>query len=922
MNAAIVQRLMWKEYRFLRSFWLATLVLAACAAVGLRAHAAWYERQVAGEDFFVLAAVVSSMFALGAGGTLFATEHETGTAEFLHRLPLDGRPLLWGKMAAAILSILAMTAVLWNAAAIALTWFPIKGTSLPMILSSSIVSEFELFAWATLFSMLTRQPLAAITWGVSIASTIVHLVLPYFFWPEQRYSQSFLLDDYDFALSYRVVMSLLVLVISAALAPTWLRSPQPLSVIPAWLRRLPFRRAFQHSWHIVPKALFSPASPAKGQLARLVWLQWRQSRLLWASLTIPFIASCFWKLTTAPKHEESSLLFAISTGILWLGLGVSVFHGQQAQFRFRYFAEHGILPARVWWGHQLSLLMPLAVSVALTFVVSVFNERRSFPSPTMANEWFVAVLFVASIVFSTGQLVGMLFRQVMVAAAMGIVGLLVHILWLVLLQNARSVNTTWGVLIAFVPMPMAWLLVSRWHVADWILERRTWSARLRLVLGLVGPWMVMATGLMSYRAFEIPNVGIEPPTREQLLTLTGEERETAELYQSVVQSLGIDVEQLTAAHARKQSLNEFLDAMDRQLRQSPEPLAKILAATSRPIGAFAGEPKQQNAVAYLIFRLLVRTEQQAAEQQDVNRLIELFDAQRRLLLHWSRNTDFDGLKHNRFLEDGDNGLIRNLMRQLRASSWQPEQYRELARRIATSNAVDQAVVPRARDREYREALDCLNGGDWPQHFSASDQDHLEKLRWMLWIPGERARARRLINGLFAGQTGQRPLSYHETVRLLELGQLNTPWARVLFDHISHQSPQSRWYSKLLPARWQALQAWLELRAFKAEHGVWPESGTAIPGLGNVRFPGTDTGWIEYLPKGLRDERVSEPFKARGIDNSRFLLNGDEPCLILLPTDRNRMNLNHLINAPSPKDLERELVGLGAVVEPLDPVPAE
>ena len=305
MNAAILQRLIWKEYRVLRSFWLATLVLAACATVGLRAYSAWFERAVTGEDFFVLAAVVTSMFALGVGGTMFATEHEIGTAEFLRRLPLDGRRLLWGKLAAALISILAMTAVLWSAATVALAWFPITGTRLPMILSSSVVCALELFAWATLFSMLTHQPLAAITWGVSIASAIVHLILPYFFWPEGRYSQSFLLDDYEFALPYRVVMALLVLVTSSTLAPTWLRSPQPLSVIPDWLRRLLSRRVFRRSWFVVPTTLHSSEATAKRQLARLIWLQWRQSRLLWASLAFPVIASGLWK-TLTPRPSQST----------------------------------------------------------------------------------------------------------------------------------------------------------------------------------------------------------------------------------------------------------------------------------------------------------------------------------------------------------------------------------------------------------------------------------------------------------------------------------------------------------------------------------------------------------------------------------------------------------------------------------------
>ena len=108
MNVAILQRLIWKEYRVLRSFWLATLVLAIVASLA----ACWFETshlwglRLSGEDFYFLAALGSCMYALGVGGMLFAIEHELSTAAFLRRLPLDGRHLLASKLAAAVISIL------------------------------------------------------------------------------------------------------------------------------------------------------------------------------------------------------------------------------------------------------------------------------------------------------------------------------------------------------------------------------------------------------------------------------------------------------------------------------------------------------------------------------------------------------------------------------------------------------------------------------------------------------------------------------------------------------------------------------------------------------------------------------------------------------------------------------------------------
>ncbi len=365
MNSAILQRLIWKEYRVLRSFWLATLVFVIVASVatcaGGKRHL-WGMR-LSGEDFFFLAALGNCMYALGVGGMLFAIEHELSTAAFLRRLPLDARHLLVAKLTAAFISLLGLKLVLWFVASLfwMITLTDLNAGSIRTILSSGLVTELELFAWGAMFSLLSRQPLTTIICGVAGPSLVVHMLLPL----SLQNSVGGILGHYQSWLMVRLLLSLTLLGLVAALSEKWLRSPEPLSLQPNWIRRLTFRKRVDQADWLSAKLRAAPIrTTAWSQLGRLMWLQWRQSRTLWCTLAIPFLVSGVWNWFHPFGNADANMLFVVSTGILCLGLGVSVFRGQQAQSRFRYFADRGISPGKVWWGHQLLVQVLLVFGAA------------------------------------------------------------------------------------------------------------------------------------------------------------------------------------------------------------------------------------------------------------------------------------------------------------------------------------------------------------------------------------------------------------------------------------------------------------------------------------------------------------------------------------------------------------------------------
>ncbi len=90
MSAAALSRLVWKEFRILRSFWLALAALTVAGQVVVVASVRSVESVSTISTLFLLAVYGSALYSLVSGATLFATEHETGTYEFQRILPCSG----------------------------------------------------------------------------------------------------------------------------------------------------------------------------------------------------------------------------------------------------------------------------------------------------------------------------------------------------------------------------------------------------------------------------------------------------------------------------------------------------------------------------------------------------------------------------------------------------------------------------------------------------------------------------------------------------------------------------------------------------------------------------------------------------------------------------------------------------------------
>ena len=185
--------------------------------------------------------------------------------------------------------------------------------------------------------------------------------------------------------------------------------------------------------------------------------------------------------------------------------------------------------------HHKNLTPPISLGTPVyshTMLPRVQSEQQAYALANCVR----ATLLTAVVIFSTAQLAGLLFRNALVASAASLIALLMQLVWFVFVADWTHTDPESEVLIAclgVLPLPLSWLLMSRWYAGRWILEQPNRAIRGRLCAWLLAPWLLAACGIIGFRIFEIPGIGIEPPTRQQLLMLSTEELQIAEMYQSV-----------------------------------------------------------------------------------------------------------------------------------------------------------------------------------------------------------------------------------------------------------------------------------------------------------------------------------------------------------------------------------------------------
>lgn len=870
MNDAIFWRLVWKEYRLQRALWLSIAGMTITAQLLAVVFAAGEERLT---WLFGLALGFSALYALGCGATLFATEHEVGTFEFQRTLPISAGRLFAGKLLFAILSIPSLIALLWLAAV------TLAGGHLPALREHVAAWELwgfaavELLVWGVLFSLLTTQPLKAAILGIAAASAAIHLIAANFIAADvTRYWDA---ETYAAALPARAVVAALVGLADVAFGLRWLSLPEVSREGRAGL----WSGGTSAAAHVHTDVAWQ----GRPGTAALLWQHWRQSARTMAVIAAATILAAWltlWAMKTLDIADEYRLL--ISAGLL-IGtmFGVGTFLADQQQSGFRFFAEHGVRPRRVWFTRQLLWSLPLlplaALGVLAVLTISPHPDDHNwwlvygdqYQSWGMAHfPWLTAIgraarlVGVVAVAYSAAQFSSMLFRSGFLAGFFAILFSSLLGGWALLMMEL-GVPWIWSVL----PIPLVLLLATFVHSSDWMLERHTGRAWLKLAMIVGLPLVAIVVYVPLHRAHEIPaNPWLAAALADYTRPVTAAEKDTLELYRRAWEAYTprekIDVPGLPATGDREPTAEEQAQRSAAYLSANKEALRLTLQASWRQADFFtpSGDDTLLRRVSNLASLVVdsggaIQTEGRLEEALDLYlaaiRISRQLRQRASTFIHADRVEQYASQVLVQWSAAGDQSPER-IKRAIDA-------YQELSQDLPPADEVlkSQWVVMHRAIEADPEAIETLTGvrsSDRPAAREYVDTIVRQAVLFDRLAPWEVARARRAVDhrtaeALFRKTNPEVIYPVVEPDRRWYEYRRTTP----LLSDFNWRSTEELTAGALeSETRRRATLVLLALEAWKAEHGELPESLDPLVGTYLQEQPVDPyrDEPFEFVPQGL------------------------------------------------------------------------
>ncbi len=892
MNGSIFWRLVWKEYRVQRAFWISMAVLTALlqlVAVTFVTHAA---ERINLLLHFTLA--FPALYALGCGATLFATEHETGTYEFQRSLPVSAWQLFFGKLACAVVSVLALIGLLFCLALLLAGGRLPDGESHRLAWALWGFAAVEGLVWGAFFSLLLKWPLRAAILALVAASFCIHFA-------SAGFGASWELQSYLAALPFRAAIVSVVAMADGWLGYRWFRDQAAVSRVVG--RRGPGRAVAEETalTHLEirpsPVALFG----------RLLWQQWRQSAGTMAVIGAGVVALAFvgrWVWFTEANVQGDRLEVIVFLAALAAALiGSCVFLADQRRCHFRYFAEHGVRPGQVWLSRQLIWMLPLLLlSVALLPLFFLGNEplmrllNRSHDWSHRDWDWYyrqcadatpligdanhVGMLFVCvGLAYGSGQLCSMLFRSGVLAGVFGLMGSAVLCGWAALMWF-WDVSWWWSV----TPIPPVLLLASWLRAHGWMLQRNGLRAWLPVVLVLVVPLAALLTAVPLYRVNSIADVSPGFSPQQFARPVTAEEQQTADMYRRAHDLVANWQEVFPEAHSHDREAEApkpsataeddgSVEAKERPIAlmlkvsryvQANEPAIALMLQASRREACDFFDPRRLESPPYFRGSLLVDSGRVLQAEGKLDEALERYLAALRFSAHLRRRTMWP---------QGADRVETYVYEQLGRWAAHPQQTGQRIRKALAGLEQITANLPSPSDAIKWEYL-------WMQRIIAADPSALAAADmkpndvslmtlWARWLPWEQARARRLLNRIAARDLrrfqgieraavegrripdwGGYPRLHYHTEEIFALREIvNFPSVDYGCDYLIFDLIRD--FTEM-EARRRAMRLLLALQAWKCERGELPESLDVLVGPHLDRMPVDPFAGepFRYFPQGV------------------------------------------------------------------------
>lgn len=219
-------------------------------------------------------------------------------------------------------------------------------------------------------------------------------------------------------------------------------------------------------------------------------------------------------------------------GVIFASLtGSCLLLADNEQNRFRYFADRGIAPRRVWLSRQLLAALvittvSLVLSAVTAFMIWQVPLYLYLQSKVNLADEFTMILGMIALAYTSGQFCSTYIRSGLVSGVVGLLMAFGLIGWSTAMANL-NIPLWWSA----APIPFVLLWITWLRAPDWLLERRTWCARIWANASIFLPALVLCLAVICYRVYEIPAVDPGVSLDGFLQPRTAEERATADLYQ-------------------------------------------------------------------------------------------------------------------------------------------------------------------------------------------------------------------------------------------------------------------------------------------------------------------------------------------------------------------------------------------------------
>ena len=550
MNAAVmvrvVGRLVWKEYRVQRSFWLAMFALSVLLQLIIFMLTRDPEPQAG--PLFAMAFAMPIFYALGCGGVMFAAEKEDNTWELLQRLPVPPSLLLLSKLVTGVIGVGLMSGGLL------LLSYLMAGSDVPQYIGGPTATEYGLvlasFLLITIFfSLLTERVLVAVTWAAVIS----------FFLNFQNFRFELTTNGW-----YLALHGLLLLGEFALVRAWFLDRPVAKDLEPVWPGYFEAGQAWERA--------IEQAPAWRRESKRYLWLIARQAfpvMFFWVVGGLILIAIS--PIIRWSMRADYSYLVIFTTPMV---CGVSLFRAEHRHQRYRLLSERGFSPTKywlyqqaVWFAFTLTLMLLFLTGDCITRVLwrngllfdlrfgdvksglvdsvllygahfprSLFEAVSRLVPPSsnrvheLADFFRVQLPLIVSfwgpytlVCFACGQLASLVFSRSVTAVFLA--GVLTSV---VLCWDALVVFLSHSVWLWVLPIALVFFAASLLRTHQWFGQRgnaRDWLVTVGVV---VVPLGVGLTLFCCWRAIQIPETASELPT--ELYAATPAELETAAMY--------------------------------------------------------------------------------------------------------------------------------------------------------------------------------------------------------------------------------------------------------------------------------------------------------------------------------------------------------------------------------------------------------